>query len=75
LGLRTVGLTGSGGGRMAEHCDVLMAVPLSETPRIQEVHLVTYHTICAELERRLFSPDSAAGPSVGHRTETPNRGR
>ena len=53
LGLRTVGLTGSGGGRMAEHCDVLMAVPLSETPRIQEVHLVTYHTICAELERRL----------------------
>ena len=75
LGLRTVGLTGSGGGRMAEHCDVLMAVPLSETPRIQEVHLVTYHTICAELERRLFSPDAAAGSPVAHRTETPTRER
>jgi hypothetical protein len=33
---------------------VLMAVPLTETPRIQEVHLVTYHAICAALEDRLF---------------------
>lgn len=54
-GLRTMGLTGEGGGRMAAYCDVLMAVPLSETPRIQEVHLVTYHTICALLEERLFA--------------------
>lgn len=53
-GLRTLGLTGKGGGRMAGHCDVLMAVPLSETPRIQEVHLVTYHTICTLLEERMF---------------------
>jgi D-sedoheptulose 7-phosphate isomerase len=54
LELRTVGLTGSGGGRMAEYCDVLMAVPLRETPRIQEVHLVTFHAICSALEQRLF---------------------
>ena len=54
VGLKTIGLTGRGGGRMAEYCDVLMAVPLTETPRIQEVHLVTYHAICAALEERLF---------------------
>ena len=54
LGLRTLGLTGAGGGAVAEHCDVLMAVPLTETPRIQEVHLVTYHAICAALEQRMF---------------------
>ena len=54
LELRTVGMTGSGGGRMAEYCDVLMAVPLRETPRIQEVHLVTFHAICSALEQRLF---------------------
>jgi D-sedoheptulose 7-phosphate isomerase len=54
MGLRTVGLTGAGGGAMAEDCDVLMAVPLTDTPAIQEVHLVTYHAICAALERRLF---------------------
>jgi D-sedoheptulose 7-phosphate isomerase len=60
LGLRTIGLSGSGGGRMAEHCDVLMAVPLQQTPRIQEVHLVTFHAICGALEQRLFGANSVA---------------
>ena len=59
-GLRTLGLTGEGGGRVATHCDVLIAVPLSETPRVQEVHLVTYHAICAALEERLFGPAGGA---------------
>ena len=54
LGLRTIGLTGSDGGRAAEFCDVVMAVPLRETPRIQEVHLVTFDAICGALEQRLF---------------------
>jgi D-sedoheptulose 7-phosphate isomerase len=53
-GLRTMGLTGGDGGRMAEHCDVVMTVPLSQTPRIQEAHIVTYHVICGALEERLF---------------------
>lgn len=53
-GLRTIGLTGESGGDMRESCDVLMAVPLSSTARIQEVHLVTYHAVCAALEERLF---------------------
>jgi len=52
-GLKTIGLTGAGGGKLAAHCDVLLVVPLSATARIQEVHLVTYHAICAELERRI----------------------
>ena len=54
LGLRTLGMTGRSGGLMARHCDVLMSVPLDETARIQEVHLVTYHTLCAALEDELF---------------------
>ena len=54
MGLCTIGLTGKGGGRMASWCDVLMAVPLLEAPRIQEVHLVTYHAICAAIEDHLF---------------------
>ena len=56
-GLRTIGLTGQGGGRIAEHCDVLLAVPCTETARIQEIHLVTYHAICAALESRLFGTE------------------
>jgi len=54
LGLKTVGLTGCGGGKSAQWCDVLMAVPLAETPRIQEVHRVTYHIVCSAIEARLF---------------------
>lgn len=49
-GLKTIGLTGAGGGAMAPLCDVLLAVPLTETARIQEVHVVTYHAICAAVE-------------------------
>jgi D-sedoheptulose 7-phosphate isomerase len=54
LGLKTIGLTGRGAGALAPLCDVLMAAPVTETARIQEVHVVTDHIICAELERRLF---------------------
>ena len=54
-GLRTIGLTGAGGGAMTSLCDVLLAVPLTTTARIQEVHLVTYHAICAAVESRLLA--------------------
>jgi len=57
-GLRTIGLTGSGGGAMAESCDVLLAVPLTMTARVQEVHLVTYHAICGAVEARLVRDES-----------------
>ncbi len=50
LGAWTIGMTGEGGGAIAEHADVLLAVPLSATPRIQELHVVTYHAICEAVE-------------------------
>ena len=53
LGLRTIGLTGERVGPIADVADILLAVPLDQTARIQEVHLVTYHAICAALEKRL----------------------
>jgi D-sedoheptulose 7-phosphate isomerase len=52
-GLATIGLTGAGGERLRGLCDVLLAVPLRETARIQEVHLVTYHAVCAALDERI----------------------
>lgn len=55
-GLRTIGMTGAGGGRVAESCDVLLAAPFTDTARVQEVHLVTYHAICAALDARLTRP-------------------
>ncbi|MGA2882851.1 MAG: D-sedoheptulose 7-phosphate isomerase [Bryobacteraceae bacterium] len=52
----TLALTGQGGGAMAEYADVLLAVPLSVTARIQEVHTLTYHIICEAVEAALCNP-------------------
>ena len=54
LGMTTIALTGHGGGRLAD-ADVLVAVPSSSTPRIQELHTCIYHYVCGEVERRLTS--------------------
>jgi D-sedoheptulose 7-phosphate isomerase len=59
-GLATVGLTGPR-GRMAPLCDVLLAAPIAGTQRIQEVHLITYHAICAAVEQRLAAGESHQG--------------
>jgi D-sedoheptulose 7-phosphate isomerase len=60
LGASTIALTGAGGGAMAEYADVLLAAPLSVTPRIQEVHAVTYHIICEAVEAEISKTPQAA---------------
>lgn len=64
-GLRTIAMTGTGGGSLAAVSDVLLLAPVSATPRVQEVHVVTYHAICAAVEQRLCGPTGTArGPGV-----------
>lgn len=58
-GVRTVGLTGRGGGDMGPLCDVLVRVPYDETPRIQERHLPVYHALCIALEQHFFGAGAA----------------
>lgn len=53
-GIHTIGLTGEGGGRMAGLCDILIAVPSADTPRIQECHILFGHIICQLVEARYF---------------------
>lgn len=53
-GLTTVGLTGQSGGDMAKFCDYCIKVPSSETPRIQETHILIGHIICSIVENNLF---------------------
>ena len=50
----TVGLTGDNGGMMKEMSDFLLNVPSSDTPRIQESHIMLGHIICQLVEERLF---------------------
>lgn len=53
-GMKTVGLTGRSGGEMKELCDLLIAVPSVDTPRIQEAHILIGHIICELIESNLF---------------------
>jgi D-sedoheptulose 7-phosphate isomerase len=52
--LVTISLTGEGGGRMKEGSDLLIAVPSTDTPRIQESHILLGHIICEQVEKTLF---------------------
>jgi len=54
-GCRVIGLTGEGGGVLAEHCDVLIAIPTRTVSRIQEMHELCLHALASWLERRLSS--------------------
>ncbi|MEA2011730.1 MAG: SIS domain-containing protein [Verrucomicrobiota bacterium] len=53
-GMKTIGLTGKNGGKLAESTDIVIKAPSDETYRIQEYHLPIYHTICMMLEESLF---------------------
>jgi D-sedoheptulose 7-phosphate isomerase len=53
--LITVGLTGHSGGKMAALCDHCLRMPSTETPKIQEGHIIVGHIICALVEREMFS--------------------
>jgi len=52
--LKVIGLTGRKGGKMKDYCDITICVPADETPRIQELHMPVYHTLCAMLEEHFF---------------------
>ena len=54
MGMVTIGLTGNKGGPMVDLWDHLLAVPSSETPKIQEGHLGIGHIICGIIENDIF---------------------
>lgn len=53
-GAFTIGLTGQNYGKMEEYSDILIKVPSTVTPRIQEVHLMIGHIFCEIVEKELF---------------------
>lgn len=52
-GATTIALCGSGGS-LAGRCAIALAVPSSDTPRVQEVHITVGHIICELAEEELF---------------------
>lgn len=55
-GLITIGMAGNHGGVMSDWVDYPLFVSEEQTPFIQEIHLITYHRICEQVEHQLFMP-------------------
>jgi D-sedoheptulose 7-phosphate isomerase len=50
LGLKKIGLTGNGGGKLGGLVDICVIVPSASTPRIQEAHTLVIHILCGIVE-------------------------
>ena len=54
IGLITLAFTGANGGKLASLCDCL-CVPSTQTPRVQECHIMLGHILCGLVESDFFS--------------------
>ena len=52
--LVVISLTGQTGGLLADISDILINVPSTDTPRIQEVHIMIGHIICEQVESLIY---------------------
>ena len=52
--MTTIGFTGASGGKMKNECDILLNVPSTDTPRIQESHILLGHIICQLVEENIL---------------------
>jgi D-sedoheptulose 7-phosphate isomerase len=58
--IKTVGLTGTPGGKFGNACDICIRVPAESTQFIQESHIMIGHIVCDLVERSL---EFGSGPS------------
>ena len=56
-GAQVIALTGAGGGALSQACDLLLAVPQTQTYRVQEQHLAVYHCLCLMLEAHFYGKE------------------
>ncbi len=61
-GLTCISLTGGNGGELLELSDISIVAPSSNTPRIQEVHIIALHLICELIDERIMSMPAAGVP-------------
>ena len=54
-GAITIAMTGEMGGKMKSEVDYLLNMPSTDTPRIQEAHIMVGHIICELVEKNMFS--------------------
>ena len=54
MGIKVIGLTGNNGGKLRQFCNILLNIKDTDTPRIQECHLMIEHIICELVEKELM---------------------
>lgn len=54
-GVICIGMTGHTGGRLKDVADLMIQIPSTDTPRIQECHITIGHIICELVEKNIFS--------------------
>jgi len=54
MGIKVIGLTGNNGGKLKQFCNILLDINDTDTPRIQECHLMIEHIICELVEKELM---------------------
>ena len=53
-GMTSVAFTGQSGGQMKSISDYLINIPSTDTPRIQESHIMVGHIICELVEEKIY---------------------
>lgn len=66
-GMKVVGLTGAKGKDFAALCDACVAVPSTNTARVQEMHITVGHVICEVVDAHHIARTAGTGNAAGLR--------
>jgi D-sedoheptulose 7-phosphate isomerase len=58
-GITTIAFTGTSGGKLKSVSNYLINIPSTDTPRIQESHIMIGHIICQLAEEKIFNTPNA----------------
>ena len=58
-GCTVIGLTGRTGGELKAHADLLIAVPVDNVSRIQEIHELCLHAMAEQIEATLIAEEAS----------------
>jgi len=52
--MHTIAFTGQTGGKMKDLATILLNVPSTDTPRVQEGHMLLGHILCQMIEEQIY---------------------
>jgi D-sedoheptulose 7-phosphate isomerase len=61
VGMHVIGFTSAHGDDLAGAADLCLRAPSTDTPRVQEAHMLVSHTLCELVELELFGGAAPAG--------------